>query len=367
MNAFNNGLKYISADSHVNEDDDFLQRVPEQYRHRLPHREDRNGGVYSIIEGRKPRRIDIAESRISDDDKNRQFRDDPSGGRDIPRRLQDQQRDNVAAEVIYCNSLLGLMASPDGDFQMAAARAYNDWIHDLFSSRPDRFAPAAILPTINVPKAVDEVYRLARKGFRLVSAPIGIKDQPYNLPVYEPLWNALEDTGLIFSLHFITGTEDHLPENAGEESNGGFLSYMIIAMAEGIRPTTLLLSSGVPMRHPNLHFVIVECGAGWLAWNLYALDEQYERKHMWIEPKLDLKPSAYFRRQGHVTFGDDPVALSTLDYVGDHALLWGSDYPHDEGTFPHSREVIDRIFQGHPDDIKRKIVYQNAAQLYGFS
>ena len=144
MNAYANGLKYISADSHVDEDDDFLRRVPEQYRHRLPHREVRNGGVYSIIEGRKPRRVDIAESRISDDDKNRQFREDPSGGRDIPRRLQDQRRDNVAAEVIYCNSLLGLMASPDGEFQMAAARAYNDWIHDLFSSRPDRFAPAAI-------------------------------------------------------------------------------------------------------------------------------------------------------------------------------------------------------------------------------
>ena len=55
------------------------------------------------------------------------------------------------------------------------------------------------------------MYRLAKKGFRLVSAPIGIKDQPYNLPVYEPLWNALEETGLIFSLHFITGTEGPSP------------------------------------------------------------------------------------------------------------------------------------------------------------
>ena len=359
-------LKFISADSHVDEDDNFKQRVPEEYRHRLPHKEVMNGVTYSVIEGRKPRRYDLAESRISEDDLNRQFRQDPFGGRDITHRLGDQERDNVEAEVIYCNSLLGLMASADVEFQLGAARAYNDWVFDLFGSRSDRFAPAAILPTLNVPKAVDEVHRIAKMGFRVVSAPIGIKGQPYSLPVYEPLWDALEETGIVFSLHFITGTQDHLPENAGEETNGGMLSYMINAMAEGIQPTAYLLSSGVPMRHPGFKFVIVECGAGWLAWTLYALDEQYERKHMWIEPKLDMKPSEYFKRNGHVTFGDDPVALATLDIIGDEVLLWGSDYPHDEGTFPHSLEVIDRMFQGYPEETKRKIVYETAAKLYGF-
>jgi predicted TIM-barrel fold metal-dependent hydrolase len=278
----------------------------------------------------------------------------------------DLEKDNIGAEVIYCNSLLGLMASPDINFQLAVAKAYNDWVMDIFKPRPDRFAPAGILPTLDVAGAVNEVFRLAKKGFRVVSAPIGIREQPYNLPVYEPLWNALEETGLVFSLHFVTGTEDHLPVNAGEESNGGFLSYMIIAMAEGIQPTARMLSGGVPMRHPGLNFVIVECGAGWLPWALYALDEQYERKHMWIEPKLEMKPSEYFKRQGHVTFGDDPVALTTLGYIGDEVLLWGSDYPHDEGTFPHSREVIDRIFQSVPEESKRKIVYENAARLYRF-
>ena len=360
-------LKFISADSHVDEDDQFKQRIPPEYRYRLPHRETINGGVYTIVEGRKPRRFDIAESRISDDDLNRQFRQDPTGGRNVLRRLEDQERDNVWAEVIYCNSLLGLMASPDVDFQLKVAKVYNDWVFEIFGSRSDRFAPAAILPTLDVPKAVEEVNRLAKLGFRVVSAPIGIKKQPYSLPIYEPLWYALEETGMVFSLHFITGTQDHLPELAGEETNGGMLSYLISGMAEGIQPTTFLLSSGVPMRHPDLNFVIVECGAGWLAWTLYALDEQYERKHMWIEPKLDMKPSQYFKRQGHVTFGDDPVALATLGFIGDEVLVWGSDYPHDEGTFPHSQEVIERIFQGYSEETKRKIVYENAARLYRFS
>jgi len=148
---------------------------------------------------------------------------------------------------------------------------------------------------------------------------------------------------------------------------GEILSYMIEAMAEAIHPTAQLLSSGVAMRYPGMNFAMVECGEGWLAWVIYALDEQYERKHMWLEPKLDMKPSEYFRRQGPVTFGDDPVALTNLGYTGEGALLWGSDYPHDEGAFPHSEEVIYRIFQGFSEERKRKIVFGNALSLYGFS
>ena len=120
------------------------------------------------------------------------------------------------------------------------------------------------------------------------------------------------------------------------------------------------------MRFPALRFVVVECGAGWLAWLLYVMDEQYEKKHMWIRPVLDLKPSEYFERQGHVTFSDDPVALRHLDTPGCGKLMWGSDYPHDEGTFPHSQEVIARTFAGVGEEDKRRIVYGNAAALYGF-
>ena len=359
-------LKYISSDSHVREDDDFKNMVPIEYRHRLPHKEKINGADYSVVEGRKKRRSDLAESRINDDNLNRQFRSDPTGGRDISRRLEDHARDNVVGEVIYPDGMLALMASPDISFQMGVAKAYNDWVHGIFGKHPGKFAPAAILPTKDVPMAVEEVIRLKGMGFRVVSCPISVGDQAYRLPVYEPLWSILEETGMVPSFHIFTGTKDHLPEGAGDEDYGGILSYMIEAMAEAIQPTAQLLSSGVPMRHPDMNFVMVECGGGWLAWVLYALDEQYERKHMWIEPKLDMKPSEYFKRQGHVTFGDDPVALTNLEYTGEGALLWGSDYPHDEGTFPHSEAVIDRIFQGLSEETKRKIVFENASNLYGF-
>ena len=67
-----------------------------------------------------------------------------------------------------------------------------------------------------------------------------------------------------------------------------------------------------------------------------------------------------------MTFSDDPMALRNLEFTGSDCLMWGSDYPHDEGTFPHSRQVIERTFAGVPASDRVKIVHANAARLYGF-
>ncbi len=258
------GLKAISADSHVQESPELFEtRVPEEFRARLPRIvEEEDGAQYFIAEGRNKRRFDLAEANIGEDDLNREFRSDPSGGTDIPYRLKDQDRDGIAEEVLYPNSLLTLFASPDPEFQIGVARAYNDWAIELFGEHPDRFAPASIVPVIDVDTAVEEVRRVAGLGYKLISAPIHLKYQPYSLPIYEPLWNVLEETGLPINLHFVTGSEDHSPEGMGEEKEGGFLTYMVTAMAEGIVPATVFVSSGVLDRHPSLHTVIVECGQG---------------------------------------------------------------------------------------------------------
>jgi len=79
-----------------------------------------------------------------------------------------------------------------------------------------------------------------------------------------------------------------------------------------------------------------------------------------------MMPSEFFARQGHITFSDDPVALHNIRFTGADGLLWGSDYPHDEGTFPNSQAVIERTFNGVSEVDKRKIVHDNAARLYGF-
>ena len=363
------GDAVISADSHVQEPDElYSEWLDKAYRDRAPRIEERDGAKYFVVDGKKPRRIDLAEERADEDDLNREFRDDPTGGRDIDLRLKDQERDGVSAEVIYPNSSLFLYNSRDPGYQFAVARAYNDWAIGLFGQRRDRFAPVAIVPVIDLDEAVREVERVAKAGYRTIKIPLTVESRPYNLPDYDRFWAACAANGLVVSLHAFTESEDTYPEDWGEEEgNGGALAHMAMSMARGQNPVALLIASGALQRHPDLRFVVVECGAGWLAWLLYVMDEQVEKKHMWVRPHLEMMPSEFFRRQGAVTFSDDPIALKHLDYTGAEVLLWGSDYPHDEGTFPHSREVIERTFAGITPEQKRMIVHDNAARLYGFA
>ena len=360
--------RIISADSHVQEPAElYNERLPERFRERAPRVVERDGARYFVVDGKRPRRLDVAEMREAEEDQDREFRHDASGGRDIARRLVDLKRDGVSAEVIYPNASLFLYNSRDAGYQLAVARAYNDWAIELFGEHRERFVPVAIVPVAEIGEAVAEVERAAGLGYRAIKIPITMSERPYNLPDYEPLWAAVADTGVVLSLHAFTESEDTYPEDWGEEEGvGGALTHMAMSMARGQNPVALLISSGALERHPGLRFAVVECGAGWLAWLLYVMDEQVRKKHMWIRPRLELLPSQYFLRQGHVTFGDDPVALNNIAFTGADCLLWGSDYPHDEGTFPHSREVIARTFERVSEADRRKIVHDNAARLYGF-
>ena len=358
----------ISVDSHVQEPDELYREwLPKDYRHLAPRTEEIDGALYRIVDGKRPRRLDVAKERESEEDQSREFRDDPTGGRDIDRRLADQARDGIVAEVIYPNSGLHLYNSRNHGYQFAVAKTYNDWCMDVFGQHPNRFAPVAILPVVDIQASVKEVERIAKLGYRSVKIPITMTQRPYNHPDYEPLWSALEANRIVLSFHAFTNSEDQYPEDWGEEDGiGGALNLMAMSMADGQSPVSLLISGGILMRHRDLKFVVVECGAGWLAWLLYVLDEQVDKKHMWVRPKLSMLPSEIFARQGHVTFSDDPVALNNIAFTGADCLLWGSDYPHDEGTFPHSQAVIERTFAGISDADKRKIVHDNAARLYGF-
>ena len=89
---------------------------------------------------------------------------------------------------------------------------------------------------------------------------------------------------------------------------------------------------------------VAGCGAGWLAWALDAMDDAYREHEMFVSPKLEELPSFYFRRQGGVTFQRDRTGIANRNLTGNDCLMWGSDYPHPEGTYPHSQEILKRDF-----------------------
>ena len=274
--------------------------------------------------------------------------------------------------MIYPQAVFKIFASPDPDYQITLARLYNDWHYEVFGPRQDVFAVTAEIPMLDIGEAIAESRRVAKMGYKSLSVPCVMPTRPYNHPDYDPFWTAAEDLGIPLAFHVFTtgpsgapidqnGTDRH-PQGVGESHLGS-----VLGMAAAMSPTIMLIMANILGRHPNLRFVLVESGVGWLAWVLETLDELHHKRHMWEVPKLEDLPSNYFKGHGFATFGEDRAGMLTREIIGVDCLMWGSDYPHDEGTFPHSQEVIDRVFEGIPEDEKRKIVRDNAAKLYGFS
>lgn len=348
----------ISADCHVLEPPDLWERrIEPKFRHRLPRVEiDAKGHKTLTVEGARPLRI--RDFTLEGEDLER-----AKGGRsDLAARIHDLDRDGIDAEVIYPNRGLLMWASPDPAHQTAMCKVWNDWAIDFFGPQKHRCAPVAAVAPKDVETAVKEVERVARMGYRTVFLPVQVQEQPYNLPLYDPLWGTIQDTGMPISFHVGTGKDPRTATGNG----GATINYVWHALATAIEPVVQLCASGVCERFPQLRFGTIEAGIGWIAWTLWVMDEGYKKHHFWVSPKLPMLPSDYFRRQGFATFQDDPIGLETRKWVGIDNLLWGDDYPHHEGTWPNSQEVIDRTMADLTGEERRKVLGFNAAKLYGF-
>ena len=131
-------------------------------------------------------------------------------------------------------------------------------------------------------------------------------------------------------------------------------------------PVANLCASGVLERHPRLRFATIEAGIGWVPWLLEAMDEAFYKHRMWVSPDLKEPPSFYYRRQGFSSFGEDRsgLALAVEHDLVDN-FMWANDYPHHEGTWPHSAAAIERTMSDLDDDQRAKILGGNAARFFG--
>jgi predicted TIM-barrel fold metal-dependent hydrolase len=362
----------ISADSHVMEPLDLWTRhLPPDLRAAGPRVEMRDDATFFMVEDTVVRRFALprpdtgapaGETRDAGGTAAPSRKTFVMGANDPDARLRDLDTDGVWGEVMYPN--LGFFCCfriENPALQVASARVYNDWVADTFIGVSDRFAPAGLIPVLDVPAAVVELERIAKRGFRVALLPSHIDVRPYNDAAYEPLWGAAEALAMPLSFHAGTGrtqTPAHGP--------GGAVVNYVLALGGPMETAAYLCGAGILARHPALRVAMVECGSGWLAWALSAMDDAYREHHMFVQPKLELLPSEYFRRQGFVTFQHDPVGFANVPFTGDACLMWGSDYPHPEGTWPHSHETLARQLAGVAEATVERVVCGNAAQLYRF-
>jgi predicted TIM-barrel fold metal-dependent hydrolase len=355
----------VSSDSHVNEPHDlWVTRIDTKYRDRLPRLEvDAQGVQWQVLEGM--RRVRLREYVFHGEDLLRR-----SSGADPEQRLKDMARDGVDAEILFPNKGLGIWATPDADFSRAQCRVWNDWAWETFARYNDRMSPMAAIATGEVEPAIAEIERCAKLGFRGLALPVkpvfgphDARHPNYNLAVYDPMWAAIQDTGLPITFHISTGTDPR----AARAEGGAIVNLIVHSIVHAIEPVVNLCASGVFDRFPKLRFAAIECGIGWVAWTLQAMDEAYRKHHMWIAPKLKMLPSEYFRQHGYCSFQEDEVGIDDArryDLVDN--FLWANDYPHQEGSWPHSSEAIERQMGSLSDAQRAKILGLNGAKLFGF-
>ena len=365
---------YISADGHFVEPADlWTKRMDKRFRDRAPRIEARSDSDYYIIDGVTPFPVGLEgasmEDKIAGEIKmmgGHRHADTRPGAWDPQARLADLTLDHIRAEVMYPGGFgLQFWAAPDPEYQSDSMRVYNDWVSEFCSVAPDRFLGGALVPMRGpVQLAVEEAQRAANlKGVRTLSIPTTMVDRPYSRPDYEPLWATLQDIGMPVSIHIGTTGEPIYDRFLKLGIGPGVVDAKILT---GMRAVTELIWAGVPQRYPHLRFIIAEGGIGWIPTLLTFMDHWWTDHHRWMEPKLEEAPSFYFNRQFWATFEEDRagVVLAREGILNIDRAMWGADYPHTEGTFPHSQEAIARDFAGLSEAMVYKLVAGNAARLY---
>jgi predicted TIM-barrel fold metal-dependent hydrolase len=384
-------FKLISADSHVNEPPEAWARVQKQYGERAPRVvKDPRGvpkGTWLLIDGLPPvglshysKGLVVRKNHgISEVEQEKHFEtirfnenfryEDYPGGWEPAARLRDQDIDGVAAEILFSSAVRQLYSVADEPFQRAIFRSYNAWLQEFCSHNPERLIGLAILSILDIEHAVADIGEYSKAGFRGVQIPTRIKDSGYYEAKYEPIWAALEETGMIVNVH--TSATQGVARKHYEGPRDVDPKKQSLGLANKQAPAQQFLGnlilSGVFDRHPRLKVVCAEFDVGWVANLVQQVDYWFGRASTYDAEKNINKqpPSAYFKSNAFFTYQDDRAGVLTTPVFGADNFLWASDYPHGVTTWPNSQATVERNCAGIDPAVKRKLNRDNVAKLYG--
>ena len=249
----------------------------------------------------------------------------------------------------------------DREGQRTACQIYNDWAWEYTAPVRDRLIPAAMIPCFDFDDALAECKRTAELGYAAFCLWEGLNN--YNDARWDQIFAFAGEKGIPLVFH--TGVGDiNIRALRGP---GGALYNYTRQMNDAVEIITQLVAGGVLDRNPKAHILFAEHSAGWL-WGLAErMDEVYNGHAPSISPKLSRLPSQIVRDQVHCALQNDTGSIATRRGVGIEALLFASDYPHSEGTFPFTRNVVDKMMAEHPDasmDDFVAVLGGNAAKLF---
>lgn len=300
-------------------------------------------------------------------------RDAPPGASDPLLRLKEMEIDGLSAEVIVPTYALRVNMMRDAELQRACLRASNAWLGRFCAAAPDRLIGVGILSVHDRAGAVEDLRHCIELGLRAVAIPaIPSPELSFASSHYESLWAAAAEAGVPVVLHALPPPETQAASRRPRPivSEGRTMSIIEdfhlanILYAHPIQVSLAqLILSGVLARHPKLRLVISEWGTAWIPNFLSNMDGSYSYRSDGLP--IDMLPSEYFYRQVYCTF-DRPLELPApyLERLQDR-LMFGSDYPHVESSWPRSRQTFEQNCEGVPEPIRRKLAAANCMALYG--
>ena len=371
----------ISADSHVVEPPDLWQkRIESRFKDAAP-RLVEHGGSHRWVVGDDvnlgslgaPSQAGRRYSGLEGLGLAARMEEVPEAAYDPGARLKAMAEDGVDAEVVYSTIGTRIYTSPvSGELMTACFRAMNDWTAEFVGSHPRKLAGTALINIEDLDDAIAELERCARAGLRAASIPTHPGDEaPYRLSSYDSFWARAEGLGVPLGMH--AGSERPGPGrfSIGDfvmaEQKSGDASFRSTYHYWAMRSVADMVFAGVFERHPTLQLAVVEHDVGWAPHFIRRMDMTYaEHKYVTeISFKDGKLPSDFIRQNVLFTFMEDPVFVPLLSMVGVDRVMWGSDYPHRESTWPRSRGVLGRVLAPLSDDQQRRITHSNAANLYG--
>ena len=370
--------KLISSDSHIFEPPDLWEKwIEPKFRDRAPRvvREEKTDQWYADGDWKFGSfNLTLAGLRFEHPEQLRRqgrYEEVLAGGLNPHAHVEDMDADGIAGGVLYPSMGLGLFQLPNSELLSAIFRAYNNWMADLWCSPyPNRLKGIALIVMDDIGEAVDELQRVAKMGLAGAMIPVADLNLRYNHPDFEPFWAAAQDLDMPLSLH--TGTFRRKPDNglvSAQEDNGNPTTQCIRDMGPRVSIADMIFS-GVFERYPKLKVGAVEYESAWAPYFLNQMDRTYREQIAGQQVKrfkAGAVPSDFFRSNVFVSFQEDPLGIQLRDHIGVDTLQWGSDYPHAESTFPRSRQIVERILQGVPEEEAAKIAGGNAAKLYKFN
>ena len=378
-------VKIIDVDAHISEPHDLWSaRAPASIKDRLPRVvkgddgkriwvvEDHelastNPGSVIRQDGRKSKGLEFFDWKIEDVH--------PASW-DMKARLGVLDETGIHAQIIYPN-LAGFgnqnfMKVEDQALRQACVTIYNDYMAEVQTDTNGRILPMALMPWWNIKHCVAEVERAAKMGLRgivMCSDPdsIGLPDLADD--AWTPFWEICNDTEMPVNFHIgASETAFNMFGRAAWPSMGSRRKLALGSAGlffENSRVIGNMLYSGILERFSKVKIVSVESGIGWIPFMLEALDHEWNETSSDEECNLKMPPSEYFKRQVYGCFWFEKTApMKLIESIGVDNIMFETDFPHPTCLYPDVKGYLEEVTVNWSDTTKRKILCDNAAQLY---